>query len=91
MIPNVTTEVISNADITVPSSLSSRIVREDNYVQLNITITEYYFHSLLTVILHSTVLLATLLPRLQAAPSLGHAPAVIMNRFKIPSNVFCPI
>ena len=51
MIPNVTTELISNADITVLSSLS-RIVREDNNVQLNITITEYYFHSQLTVISH---------------------------------------
>ena len=51
MITNVTTELISNADITVLSSLS-RIVREDNNVQLNITITEYYFHRELTVILH---------------------------------------
>ena len=90
MIPNVTTELISNADITVLSSLS-RIVREDNNVQLNITITEYHFHRELTVILHSTVLLATLLARLQVTPSLGHAPAVIINRFKIPSNIFCPI
>ena len=47
MIPNVTTELISNADITVLSSLS-RIVREDNNVQLNITITEYHFHRELT-------------------------------------------
>ena len=57
MITNVTTELISNADITVLSSLS-RIVREDNYVQLNITralitITEYYFHRELTVISHA--------------------------------------
>ena len=52
MIANVTTKLISNADITVLSSLS-RIVREDNNVQLNITITEYYFHKQLTVISHA--------------------------------------
>ena len=86
MIPNVTTEVISNAVITVPSSLSSRIVREDNYVQLNITITEYHFHRELTVISHAHCAPRDTAP---AAPggTFAWPRSCHHSRFKIPSNI----